>query len=151
MRNFQQSLSEETVHLRYFGCVKLETRIKDDLRTRNRLSSYALVVERLLPIGGEIIGVAYLIKVAQLKRAECAIVISDKWQGRGVGTKLLSALLEIGRTEGLDAVFGYILAENGAMRRLCQKLGFRLRSNYFNDVLEARIDLRDSVLLRRLR
>jgi acetyltransferase len=151
MRNFQQSLSEETVHLRYFGCVKLETRIKDDLRTRNRHGNYTLVVERLLPIGGEIIGVAYLIKVAQVMRAECAIVISDKWQGRGVGTKLLGALIEIGRTEGLDAIFGYILSENCAMRRICRKLGFELRSNYSNDVLEARIDLRDSGLFRRLR
>jgi hypothetical protein len=55
-------------------------------------------VERLLPIGGgrEIIGVAYPIKVDELKQAECAIVIPDKWQGLGVGTKLLSDLLEIG-------------------------------------------------------
>jgi acetyltransferase len=153
MRNFQRSLSEETVHLRYFGCVRLETRIKDDFRIRNRLSSYTCVVERLLPIlgGREIIGVGYLIKVDEIKQAECAIVIADKWQGRGLGTNLLSALLEVGRTEGLDAIFGYILAENGAMRRICQKLGFKLRFNYSHDLLEARIDLRDSVLCRRLR
>jgi hypothetical protein len=52
MRNFQQSLSEETVHLRYFGCVRLETRIKDAFRMRNRLSSDTCVVERLLPNWG---------------------------------------------------------------------------------------------------
>jgi acetyltransferase len=153
MRNFQRSLSEETVHLRYFGCVKLETRIRDDYRTRKRLGSHTLVAERLLPIGGggEIIGVAYLIKVDVVNQAEFAIVISDKWQRRGVGTKLLGALLEIGRTEGLDAIFGYILAENGSMRRICQKLGFTLRSNSSHDLLEARSNLRDRVVCRRLR
>ena len=110
-------------------------------------------MERLLPSGDgrEIIGAAYLIKVDEIYEAECAIVISDRWQGRGVGTQLLSALLEIGRTEGLDTIFGYILAENGAMLRMCQKLGFKVRYNYFHDLLEARIDLRDRVLFRRLR
>jgi GNAT superfamily N-acetyltransferase len=44
-------------------------------------------------------GVAYLINVDEIKHTECAIVIADKWQGRGLGTKLLSAVLEIGRTE----------------------------------------------------
>jgi GNAT superfamily N-acetyltransferase len=136
MSDFQKSLSQETVHLRYFGCAKLEIRIRDDFRTRTCLGSRTLVVERLLPIGDgrEIIGVAYLIKVDDVNQAEFAIVIADKWQRRGVGTKLLGALLEIGCTEGLDAIFGYILAENGAMRRICQKLGFAVRSNSSHDL-----------------
>jgi acetyltransferase len=145
MRNFQKSLSEETVHLRYFGCVKLEVRIRADVRTRNLYSSYTLVAERFLPIGDgrEIVGVAYLIKVDEVNQGEFAIVVADKWQGMGIGTKLLGALLEMGRTQGLDAIFGYILAENGVMRRICQKLGFKLRFNYAHDLLEARSDLRE--------
>jgi acetyltransferase len=153
LRDFQKSLSRITVRLRYFGSVNLKTRIRDDFSTRTFLSSYTLVVERLSPVGDrrQIIGVVYLIKADDGKEAEFAIVISDKWQRRGIGTKLLGVALGIARTEGLDVIFGYILPENDVMQRVCQKLGFDLEFNSSLGLLEARNELGKGIVFRRSR
>jgi acetyltransferase len=90
----------------------------------------------------QIIAVARLIKAHGANEAELAIVISDDWQGRGLGTKLLGDLLTISHTEGLKRIVGYILPENYVMQRLCRKLGFELRYDTSQDVFRAEIELR---------
>jgi GNAT superfamily N-acetyltransferase len=63
-----------------------------------------------------------IIAVARLIKAHCAneaeLAISDDWQDKGLGTKLLGDLLTIGRTEGLERIVGYILPENYVMQRI---------------------------------
>jgi acetyltransferase len=71
-----------------------------------------------------------------------AIVISDDWPGKGLGTKLLGNLVAIGRVECLERIVGYILPENYVMQRICGKLGFTLRYDRFEDAMEAQIELR---------
>jgi acetyltransferase len=70
--------------------------------------------------------------VARLKKSagdvfEFAIVVSDAWQHRGVGTRLLEKLLEVARNAGIPRVIGYTFATNQAMKGLARKAGFRLR------------------------
>jgi acetyltransferase len=88
-----------------------------------------------------IIAVARLIKAHGTNEAELAIVISDEWQGKGLGTKLLGDLLTIGRTEGLKRIVGYILPENNVMQRICRKLGFEVTYDTIRDVFRAEIEL----------
>jgi acetyltransferase len=57
-------------------------------------------------------------------RAEIAIVVGDQWQGRGVGERLLSALLERARRAGIARLRGVTRSSNEGMRRLARKLGF---------------------------
>jgi acetyltransferase len=86
----------------------------------------ALIVETIQAVQDQrqIIAVAHLIKAYGANEAEVAIVISDDWQGKGLGTKLLGDLVAIGRTEGLERIVGYILPENYVMQHICRKLGF---------------------------
>ena len=58
--------------------------------------------------------------------AEFAIVISDDWHGKGLGGKLLSALIDLARQSGVRRVFGTTLSENNAMLCLSRRLGFKL-------------------------
>src|SRR5271166_6102774 len=147
MINFHKSLSEETVHLRYFGFLKGETLITHERLVRICFSDYdreiALVIERIQPGRDQrqIIAVARLIKAHCANEAELAIVISDDWQGRGLGRKLLGDLLTIGRTEDLERIVGYILPENYVMQRICNKLGFEVRYDTTQDVFRAEIEL----------
>jgi len=148
MINFHKSLSEETVHLRYFGVLMHEALISHERLVRICFSDcdreIALVVERAQPGLGDrqIVAVARLIKGHRTNDAELAIVISDDWQGRGLGTKLLRDLLEIGRTEGLERLVGNILPENYVMQRICRKLGLELRYDASEDAFRAEIELR---------
>ncbi|HET7215275.1 MAG TPA: GNAT family N-acetyltransferase, partial [Terriglobia bacterium] len=88
----------------------------------------ALVVEHADPASGEkqVLGVGRLSKLHEMRGAEVAIVISDDYQRKGLGTELLNRLLQIGRDEKLDFVAAEILRENPEMQRMVEKVGFAL-------------------------
>jgi acetyltransferase len=146
--DFHTSLSEETVHLRYFGFLKGEALITHERLVQVCYGDYDreinLVAERIQPGRNQrqIIAIARLIKSYGANEAELAIVISDDWQGKGLGTKLLRDLLEIGCTEGLERIVGYVLPENYVMQRICRKQGFEVRFDRSRDVFKAEIELR---------
>jgi acetyltransferase len=147
MIDFHKALSEETVHLRYFGLLRGEALITHERLGRICFSDYdreiALIVERRQPGPSQrqIIAVARLIKAHGASEAELAIVISDEWQGKGLGTKLLGNLLEIGCAEGLERILGYILPENHVMQRICRRMGFAVTYERSRDVFKAEIEL----------
>lgn len=58
------------------------------------------------------------------KSCEFAIVVSDKYQGQGIGTRLMKALMEAARDHGLTRMEGTVLRENSNMLRLMADLGF---------------------------
>jgi acetyltransferase len=89
----------------------------------------------------EIIGVGRLIKMHAINNAEFAVVVSDQWQGHGLGTRFLKLLLDIGRQEGVEHIIGKILPANHAMQRVCRKLGFVLSYDVFEELIEAKIKL----------
>ena len=72
-----------------------------------------------------IAGVARLNRIHRRNEAEFAIVVADEWQRRGLGTRLMEKLVEIGRREKLDVIEGSVLRENFAMLRICQRFGFK--------------------------
>ena len=74
-------------------------------------------------------------------RAEFAIVISDDQQKQGLGTELLRRLIDIGKREGVKAIVADILAENGAMQKIAEKLGFKLQRELGETVVLARLEL----------
>jgi acetyltransferase len=142
MVDFHRTLSEQTVHYRYFGYLKLDFRIAHERLTRICFNDYdreiALVVQRIIPETSrpEIIGIGRLIKTHRLDEAEFAIVISDEWQGKGLGSELLNRLVQIGKQEKLSRIIGHIIPDNLPMQRVCKKLGFDL--HYDADAGECR-------------
>jgi acetyltransferase len=138
---FHQSLSEQSIYLRYFGPKALSQRTAHEQLTRVCFIDYdreiALVAEHKNPETGahEIIAVGQLIKLHRTNAAEVALLISDRYQRRGLGTELLCRLLEVARNEQLDRVVGQILPDNIGMKRLFQRLGFKLRYTLDNPVM----------------
>jgi RimJ/RimL family protein N-acetyltransferase/nucleotide-binding universal stress UspA family protein len=70
----------------------------------------------------DIVGVARFIRVDH-DAAECAIVVADDWQGRGVATELLDRLVDRARDEGVERFIALVLAENAEALRLLERLG----------------------------
>ena len=147
MVKFHRALSDSSVHFRYFGMIKLEQRIAHDRLVQTCFNDYdreiAIIGVRNAPETkeDEIIAVGRLIKVHEVNDAEYAIILSDRWQGHGLGTHFMKLLLEIGRKEGVEHIFGHILRENQAMQRVCKQLGFTVRYNDAIDAMEAKIKL----------
>jgi len=72
------------------------------------------------------VGVARYVKESSPGDAELAIVLSDDWQGRGLGTRLLKSLLIAAKSRGVRRLVGTTLSVNSGMLALGRKLGFKL-------------------------
>lgn len=132
MVRLHEQLSDRSVVHRYFAPVPLAQRITHARLARLCFVDYdreiALVA---IPEGKghaqpEIIGVGRLCKSHGGSTAEFAVLVVDRWQRRGVGTRLLTALVDVARKEKLTRLIGAILLENHEMRRVCERVGFVL-------------------------
>jgi acetyltransferase len=148
MVRFHETLSEESVYMRYFHMMNLDQRTAHERLTRICFIDYdremALVAEQTDPETGEreIMGVARLSRRGAVPgEAEFSVLVSDRFQRRGVGTLLLSRLLEVGRAESLRRVTAEILFDNHPMQRISKKLGFQLRRDFEEMVMKADLDL----------
>jgi acetyltransferase len=144
---FHGTLSERSVARRYFHVMTLTSRVAHERLTRICFIDYdremALVASGFNNETGEteILGVGRLSKLRGINQAEFALLIADKFQGQGLGTTLLERLIQIGRDEKVDRITGDILPENIEMKRICEKLGFRIIHSLEELVTKAVIDL----------
>jgi acetyltransferase len=144
---FHRTLSELTIHQRYFENLGFDARTAHERLARVCFTDYdrelALVAETADPAGGGpvIAGVGRLSRLRDGLSAEFAILVADPWQGRGFGSELLRRLVDAGRQEGVRRIVADILAGNGAMIRLAQAQGFRLSGDPTDEVIRATLDL----------
>ncbi len=128
MVRFHQTLSDSSVHDRYAGILKLDTRVAHDRLARICFLDYdrqmALVAEHASPASAGISAVARLMRLPGTRDAEFALLISDAVQGQGLGRALLTRLFDVGRDWGLARIVAEILPDNIRMRRVCASLGF---------------------------
>jgi acetyltransferase len=138
--------------MRYFHMMNLDQRTAHERLTRICFIDYdremALVAERTDPQTEEreIMGVARLSRRGAVpNEAELSVLVSDRFQRRGLGTLLLNRLLEVGRAESLKRITAEILFDNRPMQRISKKLGFHLRRDTEEMVMKADLDLRQHV------
>jgi acetyltransferase len=60
---------------------------------------------------------------------EFALVIADSMRGKGLGHKLMVALMDAARAKGLQAIEGEVLNNNTGMLRLMKRLGFNIEAS----------------------
>ncbi|TVT57054.1 MAG: GNAT family N-acetyltransferase [Azoarcus sp. PHD] len=85
----------------------------------------------LAQAGGEAVEIAaarYCIEPDGMS-CEFALVVTDAWQGSGVGRRLMKALIRHARSRGLKTMYGQILATNTRMLEFAQGLGFGIEAS----------------------
>ncbi|MCE7026926.1 bifunctional acetate--CoA ligase family protein/GNAT family N-acetyltransferase [Jiella avicenniae] len=91
---------------------------------------------------GPIFGVVRIVADPENEAAEFAVLVRSDMKGRGLGYKLMSAILDYARVKGLSRVYGEILRENVGMLRLARDLGFAPEpTTDFSDVAHVSLDL----------
>ncbi len=142
---FHETLSERTVQLRYFAPLTLQQRTDHERLTRIVFNDYAreiaLVAERTHPRTGEkiIAAVARMAKSVVGNSAEFGLIVSDRYQGQGLGRELMRSLLEIARIEGIEELHGLIAPQNTNMLNIVRNMGFSLEES--NNVVVARLEV----------
>lgn len=61
-------------------------------------------------------------------RAEVALVIADRYHGRGLGTILLKRLAQLAALRGIDVLEAYVLLDNVRMAELLRDCGIPMRT-----------------------
>jgi acetyltransferase len=80
------------------------------------------------PPGDRIVGVSRYARLPSGDAAECAIVVTDAWQGRGLGTELMRSLGQAARRQGIRWLEGSSLAENQRIHDWARRFGFSVRT-----------------------
>jgi acetyltransferase len=143
---FHETLSDETVYLRYFDPLKLSQRISHERLARICFIDYdremVLVAETDDKENDrQIIAASRMSQLHGTKTAEFTVVISDAYQGHGLGTELLRRQIEIARDEGLQHITAIILPDHDHMRHIFEKFGFAIEQVPDSRALRAELDL----------
>jgi RimJ/RimL family protein N-acetyltransferase len=142
-----RTLSEETVFQRYLAHLGLSERTAHERLIRICFVDYqhemALVAEQDDPVTGRptIVGIGRLSRVFGTDDAEFAVLVTDPWQGRGIGTELLRRLVEIARAEGVAVIGAQMRVENTGMRKASERVGFTIMAGSADDLVRAQMQL----------
>ena len=113
---FYDRLSRQTAYQRFFTVMK---RLPPDwahfLANVDYERRLALLAEHGPPEAPELVGVARYEPTDRADTAELAFVIQDGWQGRGLGTIMLDALLTAAAARGIRRFRAFVLAGNMRM------------------------------------
>jgi acetyltransferase len=122
-----ESLSPQSVYRRFFTPMK---RLPHSMLARFTQIDYdrhiALVALSVSQSKEYMLGVARVILERNQKEAEFSVIVSDPWQGKGIGAALLQRCLAIAKERGIEKVMGTVLAQNTQMLALGKKLGFKV-------------------------
>ncbi len=119
--------SEETLRLRFFHVPR-----EIDRLTLTRFCNIdyarelALIAEHTEAGRRHSIGVGRVSIQPDRETAEFAVVVADRYQGQGLGTKLLDMLIGFCLERGLRQLYGVILPDNATMIGVAQRLGFTI-------------------------
>jgi len=138
---FIRGLSTETSRFRFFQIIK-------DLPHEALVRFCNIDYDREMAIIAETregdrnveIGVSRLILEPNMKRGEFAVVVADKYQGKGLGIKLVDMLIEFAKEKAIETIYGTIMTENIKMIRLCEKLGFSTRKEQDSITAELKLN-----------
>ncbi len=147
MVKFHGRLSDQSVYLRYFQLVGLNQRTQHDRLTRICFIDYdremALVAEQRDPYTEErrIVGLGNLGRVRGHNEGEVAAVVSDDYQGHGLGTELMRRLVQVARAEKMERVIGTTMMENKPTIAMLKRVGFQVRLNFEDHVVDGEMRL----------
>ncbi|HMV54509.1 MAG TPA: GNAT family N-acetyltransferase [Rhodocyclaceae bacterium] len=144
-QDFIRGLSEHTRYLRFMSTItELPPHKLRDFTDIDYDHHMALVATRRDGEQEIQLGVArYAVGERGDSTDECefAVTVTDDWQGRGVGTHLMLALIEAARKRGLRRMAGIVLATNQRMLELARKLGFVVGENGESETVRVTLEL----------
>jgi acetyltransferase len=122
---FLQHLSPQSRAFRFLGEVRISDRMIKALTAVDQSRDAALIAVAADSDGASrLIGVARFGAEGAGQRGECAVVVRDDWQCKGVGTLLMKQLVDIARERGLQQLYSIDVADNEGMKALARRLGF---------------------------
>ena len=127
---FVRELSNETKYFRFMNHMhELSQELLVRLTQIDYHNEMALIAVASNDAGEEQVGVARYTTNLDKKSCEFALVVSDKWHGRGIAHHLMKNLMEVARDRGLEMMDGQVLGNNFKMLELIKSFNFRITTD----------------------
>lgn len=125
VKKFVRDLSEESKYFRFMNSVHELTEAMLVRLTQLDYSREIALIEVTSVQDEEVeLGVARFAINPDGESCEFALVVADKFTGKGLGHKLMLSLMDAARSKGLKTIEGEVLSENHNMLKLMRHLGF---------------------------
>ncbi len=128
-RAFLDGLSAQSRAYRFLGQVRITDEMIRQFTDIDPQRDVAFVALRHEECAKREIGVGRFCVNADGTSCECAVAVSDEWQGRGLGRALMLHLIAVARHRGIKRMFSIDAADNQRMRDLAAELGFARKSD----------------------
>jgi acetyltransferase len=133
-QKFVHDLSEESRYARFMNSVQ---ELSESMLIRFTQIDYSREMA-LLAVTEEQdkeieLGVARFAINPDGESCEFALVVADSMRGKGLGNKLMVALMDAARSNGLKSMEGEVLKGNTSMLKLMKRLGFSVETNAEDD------------------
>ncbi len=129
-QEFVRGLSEQSRHFRFMNAVR---ELTPAMLARFTQIDYdremALVAVREEGGRETELGVARYVTNPDGESCEFAIVVADRWQGKGLARRMMEMLINVARGRGMKIMIGHMLSQNQPMIRLSERLGFTIGDN----------------------
>jgi acetyltransferase len=129
----QQFIRELSPQAKYFRFMQGLNELTEEMLVRFTQLDYdrelALIAVLEADSGETELGVARYVMNPDGQSCEFALVVADRWQHRGIGSHLMSALIDAARKRGFKRMIGEILTGNRNMLELAESLGFSLHAS----------------------
>jgi GNAT superfamily N-acetyltransferase len=134
---FFESLSTETLYYRYLNasrnCVERELNRLQKALDHNEIM---LVAEVRAFKQKQIIAISELVAQRNDRTlAECAITVTDLWQGKTLGPQMLEWTVSLAQERGIECIIGWYSLQNRKVSALLQKSGYYYEKNRSVDII----------------
>ena len=146
MIKFHESLSDQSVNLRYLQPLLLSQRVAHQRLARICHCDYDREITLVAEYTGKdgersIFGASRMSKLHGMDVARFSILISDQFQGLGLGIELVRRIVEVAKAEGVRKLFALITPDNQRMQHISKKLGFNLAPTSDQKMIEITMDI----------
>ncbi len=143
---FHKSLSDRSVYMRFLSPLEMSNRANHNRLSRICHGDYnyeiTLIVEN--PDPGEndiqVLAAGRMTRIHSANAAHFSMLVSDPYQGMGIGKELMIKLIEVARSEGYDWIECKMSPDNLAMHKIAGDFGFVIEDTE-NSLLRAVLKL----------
>src|SRR4051794_4332903 len=136
---FFDALAPESRYTRFHGAGRTDT-VSRDYAQADGDTRVALIAR----LGDRVVAVAGYDRLNEPGVAEVAFAVADDMQGRGLATRMLEQLAEVGAERGVRRFDAEVMADNRAMLRVFASAGFDVRRESAFGEAHVELDIRPS-------
>ena len=141
IRELFYQLSPESIHYRFFQLLKAlpHKKLQELLRVDYEADMALVVLTSSTDEDARMVAIAHYLKNPRTNFAEAAFLVRDDWQGKGLGTQLMSELANAAQRQGIAGLTAEVLADNKGMLRVFHQYGLPVESRLEDNVYSLKI------------